>query len=75
MKFLADNGARLKPDREEAWRTFARIRSHYAAPTCFLADALFAPPAPWSGPRPAMKRFQSRTVWPQLAREAGFGQS
>ena len=75
MKFLADNGARLKADREGAWRTFARIRAHYAAPACFLADALFAPPAPWSGPRPAMKRFKWRTVWPQLAREAGFGRA
>ena len=73
MKFLADNGAHLKPDREGAWRTFARIRAHYAAPACFLANALFAPPAPWSGPRPAMKRFKSRTAWPQLAREAGLG--
>ena len=73
MKFLADNGVRLKTDREAAWRTFACIRAHYAEPACFLADVLFAPPAPWSGPRPCMKRFQSRTAWPQLAREAGFG--
>jgi len=75
MKFLADNGARLKPDREAAWRTFARIRAHYAPPACFLADALFAPPAPWSGPRPRMRRFAIHTMWPELARNAGFGKS
>ena len=73
MKFLADNGVPLKADREAAWETFSRMRAHYAQPACLLADELFAPPAPWSGPRPCMRRFKSRTVWPQLAREAGFG--
>lgn len=75
MKFLADNGVPLKADREAAWRTFARLRAQYAPPACFLAEALFAVPAPWSGPRRRMKRFTTQTMWPQLAREAGFGQS
>ena len=75
MKFLAENGIPLKADRDEAWRDFSRLRSQYAAPACYLAGALFAVPAPWSGPRPTMKRFTVRTMWPQLAREAGFGKS
>jgi len=75
VKFLADNGVPLKADREAAWRTFARLRAQYAPPACYLADVLFAVPAPWSGPRPRMKHFTSRTMWPQLARNAGFGKS
>ncbi len=73
MKFLADNGVPLKADREAAWQTFARLRAQYAPAACFLAGLLFAVPAPWSGPRPPMKRFKVQTMWPQLAREAGFG--
>ncbi|MFM8458936.1 MAG: hypothetical protein ACKOB0_08335 [Chthoniobacterales bacterium] len=75
MDFLAANKVPLKADREAAWNTFARIRAHYAPPACFLADVLFAVPAPWSGPRPSMRHFKVRTVWPQLASEAGFGKS
>ncbi|MBJ7258250.1 MAG: hypothetical protein JHD33_01835 [Chthoniobacterales bacterium] len=73
MKFLAGNGVPLKADREAAWRTFARIRAHYAPPACFLAETLFAAPAPWSGPRSPMRHFQFKTTWPQLAAEAGVG--
>lgn len=73
MKFLADNGIPLKADSEAAWQTFARIRAHYAMPAYFLAGALFAVRAPWSGPRPEMKRFKAGVVWPQLAAQAGFG--
>jgi hypothetical protein len=73
IKFLSDNGLPLKTDREAAWATFTRIRTHYAAPACFLAERLFAPPAPWSGPRSPMRHFQFKTAWPQLATQAGFG--
>lgn len=73
MKFLADNGIPLKADHEVAWQTFARIRAHYATPAYFLAGALFAVRAPWSGPRPDMKRFKAHVIWPQLAAKAGFG--
>lgn len=73
MKFLADNSVPLKPDGETAWRTFARIRAHYAPPAYFLADVLFAVPAPWSGPRPSMRHFKVMVTWPQLATQAGFG--
>lgn len=73
MDFLAANKVPLKNDPEAAWNTFARIRAHYAPPACFLADALFAVPAPWSGPRRSMRHFKAVTVWPQLAAEAGFG--
>lgn len=73
MKFLSGNGIQLKADREAAWKTFACIRAHYAPPAYYLTNTLFAPPAPWSGPRHAMKRFISKTMWPQLAAEAGFG--
>ena len=73
IKFLADNGLPLKTDREAAWATFTRIRAHYAMPACFLAERLFAPPAPWSGPRSPMRHFQFKTAWPQLATQAGFG--
>jgi hypothetical protein len=75
MDFLAANKVSLQADREAAWNTFARLRAHYAPPACFLADTLFAVPAPWSGPRPSMRHFKVRTVWPQLAAQAGFGKS
>lgn len=75
MDFLAANKVPLKADRDTAWNTFARLRAHYAPPACFLADVLFAVPAPWSGLRPSMRHFKVRTMWPQLASEAGFGKS
>jgi hypothetical protein len=67
MAFMADNGISLRKDREESWRTFCKLRSHYYQPAYFLADTLFAVQAPWSGPRnmSAAKNFQ--TVWPMLA--------
>jgi hypothetical protein len=67
MAFMADNGISLRKDREESWRTFCKLRSHYYQPAYFLADTLFAIQAPWSGPRnmSAAKNFQ--TVWPMLA--------
>lgn len=73
MDFLAANKVPLKADREAAWSTFARLRAHYAPPACFLADTLFAVPAPWSGARPSMRHFQVKTAWPQLAVQTGFG--
>lgn len=73
MDFLADNGVPLIPDREAAWQTFCHIRSLYVGPAYFLADVLFAVPAPWSGPRHRKTSAEFTTMWPQLAAERRRG--
>lgn len=67
MDFLAENGIALKDDKEEAWKIFCRLRSHYYEPAYFLAEKLFAVNAPWTGPRSLKFLKDNRNIWPQLA--------
>jgi len=69
MSFLEENQIALNPDRDASWRAFCRLRSIYAEPAYFLASALCAIPAPWSGPRHGRTASKFPTHWPQLARE------
>jgi hypothetical protein len=46
-------GAKLRTDREKAWRDFAGWRVNYDAVLLTLASLTLAPPAPWSSDRAA----------------------
>lgn len=48
---------------DEAWREFARLRQRYEYTAYWLAQALYAPPAPWAGTR----RPAAAVMWPALA--------
>jgi hypothetical protein len=48
---LAAEGLPLKPDRDQAWRDFAGWRVNYDPVVVGLAQAIMAPPAPWSSDR------------------------
>jgi len=67
MAYLAENGIVLREEREESWKVFCRLRSHYYEPAYFLAETLFAVQAPWSGPRSQKFATTETTLWPQLA--------
>jgi len=67
MAYLAENGIMLRAEREESWKVFCRLRSHYYEPAYFLAETLFAVQAPWSGPRRQKFATTETTLWPQLA--------
>ena len=67
MSYLAENGIVLGEEREVSWKVFCRLRSHYYEPAYFLAEALFAVQAPWSGPRSQKFATTATTLWPQLA--------
>jgi hypothetical protein len=49
---LADAGATLKTDRDQAWRDFAGWRVTYEGALLRFASLCMAPPAPWSSDRP-----------------------
>ncbi|MCW2946351.1 MAG: hypothetical protein JWR24_3068 [Actinoallomurus sp.] len=49
---LADAGATLKADRDQAWHDFAGWRVTYEGPLLRFASLCMAPPAPWSSDRP-----------------------
>jgi hypothetical protein len=49
---LADAGAPLRPDREQAWRDFAGWRVNYDQVLLRFASLCAVPTAPWSGDRP-----------------------
>lgn len=48
---LAEQGVRLKPDRDQAWRDFAGWRVNYDTVLLPLCGLVMAPPAPWSSDR------------------------
>jgi hypothetical protein len=48
---LDQQGVPLKPDRDEAWRSFTGWRVNYDAPLLALAGLTMAPYAPWSSDR------------------------
>jgi hypothetical protein len=48
---LASGGVPLKPDRDQAWRSFAGWRVNYDLPLLALAELTVAPYAPWSSDR------------------------
>jgi hypothetical protein len=48
---LRSAGVPLKPDHEESWRAFVRIRSQYDLALLALASLVYAPEAPWSSDR------------------------
>jgi hypothetical protein len=49
---LADAGATLKADRDQAWQDFAGWRVTYEGTLLRFASLCMAPPAPWSSDRP-----------------------
>jgi hypothetical protein len=49
---LADAGAKLKADHDQAWRDFTGWRATYEGPLLRFASLCMAPPAPWSSDRP-----------------------
>ena len=73
MAFLSGNGIILQSDPEASWKIFCRLRSHYYEPAYFLAEALFAVPSPWSGPRNQGAVPKTPTLWPQLAEQRRMG--
>lgn len=54
---LVAAGARLKPDRDQAWRDFAGWRVNYDDILLALASLSMAPSAPWSADRAIPYRF------------------
>ncbi|MBA3423791.1 MAG: hypothetical protein H0U04_04455 [Rubrobacter sp.] len=50
---LAREGLPMKPEPDQAWRAFAGWRVNYDAVLVALARLTMAPPAPWTGDRPA----------------------
>ena len=48
---LAEIGASIKADREQAWRDFAGWRVNYDTVLLALAARTFAPTAPWTSDR------------------------
>ena len=50
---LAREGLPMKPEPDQAWRDFAGWRVNYDAVLVALARLTMAPPAPWTGDRPA----------------------
>ena len=66
LDVLRRAGVTVDRDPDAAWAIFARERQRYEATAYSLAQSLYAPPAPWTGPRsPA-----TDTVWPTLAGES-----
>lgn len=61
LDILADEGVRLKPDREQAWRDWAGWRVNYDEALLSLARLTMAPPAPWSSPEMPEQRRPPRT--------------
>ena len=51
VALLAEAGFPVERSAEESWPDFRGWRVNYEAVAYRLADALTAPPAPWSGPR------------------------
>ncbi len=51
LSLLAEAGFPVERSAEESWPDFRGWRVNYEAVAYRLADALTAPPAPWSGPR------------------------
>jgi hypothetical protein len=49
---LADSGAKLREDRDQAWRDFAGWRVTYESALLRFASLCMAPSAPWSADRP-----------------------
>jgi hypothetical protein len=49
---LAEAGATLRADRDQAWRDFTGWRVTYEEPLLRFASLCMAPPAPWSSDRP-----------------------
>jgi hypothetical protein len=60
---LEVSGLALRADADAAWRAFATMRSRYAPNAYALAQHVYAPPAPWTGPRTPTVA----TIWPTLA--------
>jgi hypothetical protein len=48
---MRNAGVPLKADREESWRAFVSMRSHYDIAVIALAQLVYAPEAPWSSDR------------------------
>ena len=67
LEQLAAAGVPLKADRDQAWRDFAGWRVNYDTVLLALCALVWAPPAPWSGDRPAAFRR------PPLTRRGGRG--
>ena len=59
---LGDAGFPLERTAEESWPDFVGWRVNYEPVAYRLAERLFAPPAPWSGPRP---HLAGGPVWPR----------
>ena len=59
---LIDQGLKLKPDRDKAWRDFVGWRVNYDTPLLALAALTMAPYAPWSSDRSLLiwRRFRPR---------------
>jgi hypothetical protein len=62
---LGAAGARVRPNRERAWRDFAGWRVNYDQVLIALAGVVMAPYAPWSSDRSL--RFRARVVRSQRA--------
>lgn len=62
---LASAGAPMKPDRDEAWRSFAGWRVNYEAVLLGLASLTLAPYAPWSSDRstPGLRAPLNPRAW------------
>lgn len=56
-ELLVAAGARLKPDRDQAWRDFAGWRVNYDEILIALASLSMSPSAPWSADRAIPYRF------------------
>ena len=65
LDVMRQAGVTIDRDPDAAWAIFARERQRYEATVYSLAQALYAPPAPWTGSRSP----HVDTVWPTLAGE------
>lgn len=60
---LRRSGLAVRADTDAAWRAFAAMRARYAPNAYALAQHVYAPAAPWAGPRTPGVTI----IWPTLA--------